>query len=448
MDICKQERYKVVSNSDVGATDDVQQSVAIQAQGTIPAIPTKVYDALVLDAKLRQSLVAVRSLGSRGLRVAALETVSNAPTFASRWCQSGVICPVAEATEEYLAYLEQLLERTNTRVLISSSDGTIALIRQHRERLEQRVRIALAKEPALNIAVNKEQTLAIAQRLGLEVPRGVTVCSVSEVSSALREIGLPAVVKPIESWVWGERHHGARYVSRLVTTADEARMAVEELTASGGTTLFQQFLTGRREAVSLLYANGKMHARFAQWAKRTEPPLGGQSVLRQSIAIPSDIGDLAERLVREIELEGYSEVEFRRDSAGVPYLMEINPRLSASVEIAVRSGVDFPYLLYRWASGDPIDTVESYRIGGWMRYLKGDIMTTIEAIQERGRPGVTPPAQAILGFWLSFFMPMDYDYLDWKDLGPAFRAMTDFTRGWIGGAITKRLSRLRRRKFS
>jgi predicted ATP-grasp superfamily ATP-dependent carboligase len=435
----------VVSNSDVENSNNIQSFSPALTEGTMQAVPTEAYDVLILDAKLRQSLVAVRSFGNRGLQVAALETISNTPAFASRWCQRGVICPVVEGTEAYLAYLEQLLDSANIRVLISSSDGTIALIRQHRERLEQRVRIALAKEPALGVAVNKEQTLAVAQRLGLQVPRGVTVCSVNEVAAALREIRFPAVVKPIESWVWGEHHHGARYASRLVTTPDEARTAVEELTVSGGTTLFQQFLTGRREAVSFLYANGKMHARFAQWAKRTEPPLGGQSVLRQSIAIPPDIGDQAERLVREIELEGYSEVEFRRDSTGVPYLMEINPRLSASVEIAVRSGVDFPYLLYQWASGDAIDTVESYRIGGWMRYLKGDIMTTIEAIQERGRPGVTPPAQAIVDFWLSFFMPVGYDYLDWKDLGPAFQATTDFTRSWVGAAITKRVSHIRRK---
>jgi hypothetical protein len=59
-------------------------------------------------------------------------------------------------------------------------------------------------------------------------------------------------------------------------------------------------------------------------------------------------GEQAERLIREIDLEGYSEVEFRRDGNDIPYLMEINPRLSASVEIAVRCGVDFPHLLYQW----------------------------------------------------------------------------------------------------
>ena len=255
--------------------------------------------------------------------------------------------------------------------------------------------------------------------------------------AALHEIGLPAVVKPNKSWLWGEQK-GVRLISKLVTTPDEAKRAVEELTCWGGTALFQQFLSGRREAVSFIYANSEIHAKFAQWAKRTQPPLGGTSVLRQSIAVPSDIGEQATRLVREIELEGYSEVEFRRDSDGNPYLMEINPRLSASVEIAVRSGVDFPYLLYQWACGMRIDHVKSYQAGRWMRFLEGDIMTTVQTLQERGRPGVSSPGQALGDFITSFFVPMGYDYFDWKDPIPAWTAMNDFRHslpGWLKKVI-------------
>ena len=398
------------------------------------------YDALVLDAGLRQSLVAVRSLGSKGVRVAALETSDSVPTFSSRWCQQKLVCSADEGTKEYLTYLEQVLDSTGARVLITSSDGTVALIRQHRKQLEQRVHIALAKEPALAIAVNKEQTLAVAKGLGLDVPRGVMVKAVSEVGAALREIGLPAVVKPVESWIWSEQQ-GARFLSQLVTTPDEACRAIEELTYLGGTVLFQQYLSGRREAVNFLYASGQMHARFAQWAKRTDPPLGGSSVLRQSIVVPPDIGKQAERLVREIELEGYSEVEFRRDSAGNAYLMEINPRLSASVELAVRAGVDFPYLLYQWANGEHLKVVKSYHVGRWMRYLGGDVATTVAALQQRGRPGVASPIQTVFDFCASFFVPMRYDYLDWKDPLPAWTATVDFVRRvaqWVARGLSNK----------
>jgi predicted ATP-grasp superfamily ATP-dependent carboligase len=264
---------------------------------------------------------------------------------------------------------------------------------------------------------------------------------VGEVEAALHEIGLPAVVKPAEPW--DEQHHTSMK-SILVTTPDEARRAVEKLIRFGGATLFQQFLSGERESLGFLYANGQVYARFAQWTKRSTPPLGGTSVVHQRIAVPPDIGPQAERLVREIDLEGYCQLEFRRDDAGNPYLMEINPRLNLTIENAVYAGVDFPYLLYQWAIGDQINVVKDYRVGGWMRDLKGDMMTTIQALQQRGRPGVAPPAKAIFDFCASFFIPMRYAYVDWKDPLPAFVATANFTRSWVGGAIMKRLSRLRR----
>ncbi len=394
----------------------------------------KPFHALVLNARLRQSLVTVRSLGSRGLRVAALESRQElpAPAFVSRWCQHSSVCPASEETRDYLTYLEQVLDYTRASVLIPSSDGTIALIRQYREQLEQRVRIALASEPALGIAINKEQTLEIARKLGIAIPQGVVVTRASEVQAALREIGLPAVVKPTESWLWSEQH-GNRVASQLVTTSHEARRAVEELTCSGGAILFQRFLSGKRESISFLYAHGQMFARFAHMIKRTNPPLGGTDVLRQSIAIPEDIGEQAERLVREIGLEGYCLVEFRRDSAGKPYLMEINPRLSAGIELAVRSGVDFPYLLYQWANEERISMVKGYRLGSWMRYLGGDVATTAASIRQRGRPGVPAPTHAMLDFCTSFFTSVSYDYLDWQDPLPMCVAAIGFPRHLLEG---------------
>src|SRR5260370_35452753 len=138
--------------------------------------------------------------GSGGLGGGKLETFAGAPTFSSRWCQKDFVCPADVGTKDYLTYLEQVLDCTGARVLITSSDGTIAFIRRHREELEQKVRIALAGEPALGIAMNKEQTLGIAKKLGIGVPKGVEVKTVGGVEAALHEVGLPAVDKPVECW--------------------------------------------------------------------------------------------------------------------------------------------------------------------------------------------------------------------------------------------------------
>jgi predicted ATP-grasp superfamily ATP-dependent carboligase len=397
------------------------------------------FDALVLDAGLRQALVAVRSLGRRGLRVAAAGPASDVPAFRSRWCRERVVLGSPEDRDRYLAALEAWLEHAGAPVVIASHDGTIALLREHRMRVERSARVALADEAALAVAVNKERTLAAAKRLGVPVPRECVVRVSEDLEEALRVIGLPAVVKPCESWLWcGAR--GRRVAPQLVVTADEARGAVHGLLRLGQAVLFQRFLTGRREAVSLLSADGEIYACFAQWALRTRPLLGGESVVRQSIAVPADLGRYAELLVRDLHLDGYAEVEFRRDDAGVPYLMEVNPRLSASVEVAVRAGVDFPFLLYQWARGGPVDRVPAYRTGGWMRHLGADIEMTIAALQERGRPGVASPAQALLGFGRAFLTPMGYDYFDWTDPRPAVLAAT----GFVGASARRVVSRMRR----
>jgi len=222
-----------------------------------------IFDALILNARLRQSLVAVRSLGRRGLRVAAVDTIRNAPAFSSRWCDRAFVFSVEDGTEAYLHALKQALARTGARVLIPSHDGTIALLRRHRQRLEPTVNLALASESALSIAVNKERTLQIARDLGIRIPRGALVTKVADVRAAVEEIGLPAVAKPSESWV--RRGDDGHWVGpQLVTTVEEATRAVETVTALGGIVLLQQFLTGRREAVSFLYAHGAFHVRFSK----------------------------------------------------------------------------------------------------------------------------------------------------------------------------------------
>lgn len=385
-------------------------------------------DVLILDGRLRQSLATVRSLGRRGLRVAVLETRAGVPAFSSRWCRYSFVSPAEEGSRSYFDYLAQVLGATGAPVLISSSDGTIELLRQHRQELEQRTRLALAPEPALGIAIDKQQTLDIAARLGLNVPRGIVVGAEDEVREALRQVGLPAVVKPTRSWATNGQQ-ATRLASRLVTTQGEALRAVQELTRFGGKTLFQQFLPGRCEAIGIFYAQGDIQARFAYWAKRTDPPLGGTDVMSQSMPLPADSGAQAERLIREIGLEGYALVEFRRDQDGQPYLMEINSRLNVGIAHAISAGIDFPYMLYSWARGEKIEAVRSYRAGLWMRYLSGDIASTAASLRQHGRPGVNPPARALLDFTTSFFIPAHYDYLDRRDPLPVLSA----TAGWLRG---------------
>ncbi len=385
-------------------------------------------DVLVLDGAQRASLVAVRTLGKDGLAVAAVDGAADAPSLSSRWCKVAKVVPdVALSQGAYVRALLDICTAHQVRAVLLAHDGSLEALRRHRADFERVVGLAIAPEQALAVAVDKTRTLAVAEELGLRAPRGRQVAAVEDANDAIDEAGLPAVVKPARSWVQGEGK-GHRLLAVVVSSREEALRAIEEMLADGVEAVVQEWLPGDREAVSLMHAKGRIWARFAQRADRTFPPLGGNSVLRESIPLPDDIAPGAERLVLELGLDGYSEVEFRRDAHGRPALMEINPRLSASVEIAVRAGVPFPRLLYRWASGEQLQEQDGYRSGLRMRWLGGDLSWLRSVLGQPPGPDVPSRGRALKAFAAEFAHPAHYDYIDPSDPKPVLTAASGATR--------------------
>lgn len=398
------------------------ESSEITAQGSWLSSRLVRCDILVLDAELRPSLAAIRSLGRRNLRVAGLcvDDVSSVPAFSSRWCGQKLISRAHEGTPGYLASLEQVVRSASPRVIMASSIGTVSLLRQYREQLEKYAPIALAPEAVLDIALNRAHVLEIARTYQLNIPKVFAINDVTEVDEAMRVIGLPAIVKPIVSW---DVQRCVRLRTTVVATPEEARSRVHSLIDLGNGALFQQFLPGLQESISFLFARGEVCARFASQTKRTSAQAGRTDVWRRSIRVPEDSGAQAEQLLRQIGLDGYCRVDFRRDYTGKPYLMDIDPCLSTGTELAIHAGVDFPYLLYQWAMGEPVAQVSGYRAGIWRRDLAGDFSAMLATISQAGRPYTMPRGRAIRDFCGAFFVPTSYDYLDWRDPAPAWAAI-------------------------
>ena len=58
--------------------------------------------------------------------------------------------------------------------------------------------------------------------------------------------------------------------------------------------------------------------------------------------------------------------------------MEINPRFWGSLNQAICSGVDFPYLLYQMAVEGDIRPVFNYKTGVKTRWLMGDVRAMVD----------------------------------------------------------------------
>jgi predicted ATP-grasp superfamily ATP-dependent carboligase len=400
------------------AASDSPEAVA----GGRPGIPER-YDVLVLDGSVKQSLASVRSLARAGLRVAAAESVVRfdsavpLPTFRSRFCARAVMLP--DLVYDTAAFVERILDfirEHSVCVVLPSDDITIGVLRPHRQKLaELGCFLALAPEHALEIANDKDQTLTVAQQLGIPQPRTIRIGSTDELESAADELGWPFVLKPTVSWP-------GRALQRLVP-ADvidlaEAIEVTKRILDAGAGVLAQEWAPGRREGVTLFIVGDEVLAACGHVAHRTSPPLGGASVLRESIEVPGDMLDAAVRLVKQIGLQGPCEVEFRRDAKGRPLLMEINARLAGTIENAVQAGVDVPLMIWCWATGRDVAPVREYRTGIRTRWLHGDTRWLWENWGRAGRPDSASRARCLYAFISEFARSFHYDYFDSRDVKP------------------------------
>ena len=119
-----------------------------------------------------------------------------------------------------------------------------------------------------------------------------------------------------------------------------------------------------------------------------------------------------------------AEVEFKVDSRDLtPKLMEINPRFWGSMNVAIESGVDFPYMLYLLAKGEHVDPVFTYRSGVKFRGLNGDAENLHATLKGESRLlNVESPKKlnAVQDFLKFYEKSIHYDYFTVFDPLPFF----------------------------
>jgi predicted ATP-grasp superfamily ATP-dependent carboligase len=379
------------------------------------------FDALVLDVDARAGLAIVRALGRGGLRVAAAARDGSASGLRSRHAAARVVLPDPE--RDFGAYADAIAEwaeRHGAGAIVPSIDVSVAALDRRRERLASHAAPAIAAPEPLAIAVSKPRTLELAARLGIAAPRGHEVQTPGDLRAAADELGYPLVVKPVESW--RDEEAGGERLAPVLVEHVAGLAAAEALLPA----LAQELAPGERVTVKLFRVEGRVVVRFAMRVERSWPPLGGSSVLRESIALPRDATEPAEALVEAIGLDGYSEVEFRRGRDGRPLLMEVNARLSQSVELAVRAGVDFPRLQLEWARGGDVRPVAGYRVGVRLGWLAGDLRLAAAALAGIGPPPRPPRPPLARDYLLG---RARIEGLDVRDPAPVAGALAFAARG-------------------
>jgi predicted ATP-grasp superfamily ATP-dependent carboligase len=383
---------------------------------------------IVTDGNTRQALALVRALGRRSIAVEVLTSARGSLAGASRFAAGEHRLPDVESEPEaWTRAVEELLRAKPHALLVPTTEPAMGNL--YRSGIDGAGRLAVPPAAAFEAAVDKASLIGIAREVGLEVPRTVLVEDVSAPMELPEDLAFPVIVKARRSRFL-QNGRWQRGIVRLVRSSDELR----RLSGSPGLgcgALIQEFVPGWGEGLFLAAARGRPLARFAHRRLREKPPGGGVAVLCESIEPDEELARAGERVLERLAWHGVAMLEFRRTREGRAVLMELNPRLWGSLQLAIDAGLDFPRLLLALHGHAPLPEL-AFRRGVRSRWLLGDVDHLLIQLRARscapsGRP--TSRRTSLAAFLGEFFSGARLDVLRWDDPRPFWRELRDWLRG-------------------
>jgi predicted ATP-grasp superfamily ATP-dependent carboligase len=337
--------------------------------------------AFVTYGWCRVSYVILQSLARRGVEVHVGDASGLAMCRFSR--ESASFSPYRSPYRDPEGFVDDVasaMRRTGARVLIPGHEDALVIAR-HRDRLPADSLVPVGDAGLLARVVNKWHVAEMARDAGVAVPETFKPESRDELLARARDFPYPAVVKT----QLGNSGKGVfvvrdsdECVARFDATVSDFRLAPESWP------IVQAFAEGKGYGVCLLYNRGELRAAFAERYVRCKEGDFGTSVFRESVAAPALVAE-ARRLMDGLGWHGVAHLDFIYDEAtGRSALIEVNPRFWGALDLAVRAGVDFPWLLYRMAVEGDVEPVTEYRTGVTSRWIVGELLHEFN-LARRGR---------------------------------------------------------------
>lgn len=260
---------------------------------------------------------------------------------------------------------------------------------------------AVPDKAPFEIASDKLRLMDLCEKHGFPHPHTLDGASIDEKSAA--SFTYPVLVKPNHSV-------GARGIVK-VASPDMLLRTVADVTKRYGECHVQEFIGGGKPYFNvMLYRNasGKCLNHAILEIIRYYPLQGGSSSMCRTVESPSLLS-LCMKVLDAIDYVGFADFDILRTEEGEPRIIEINPRVPASLRGAAVSGVNFPALIVEDALGLSPESYE-YRPGKTLRYLGLDMMWFVSS------PRRFSASPSWFKFWGKDVFYQEGGLIDWKPM--------------------------------
>ena len=384
---------------------------------------------LILDANQRSALAAVRSLGKRNLTVYTADDSIDSLAGASRYTYKNfqIVSPQS-SVKQFIEQLSDLIESENIDVLLPMTDASIQAVLLNRTGLPD-VRLPYPDYDLYESVSNKASLFKYATEANIPSPLTYYIEDIGTIPDILKSVNCRLVIKPYKSKIYIDNRVVATEVLLPHTNQEIPGLLERYSWLKQHPFMLQQYIEGYGKGLFAIYNRGEPVAYFSHKRIREKPPQGGVSVVSRSEPVDKELVSIADRLLRDRKWHGVAMIEFKIDKNGTPYLMEINARFWGTLQLAIDSGVDFPYLLYQIAMEETPQHEQGTYKKSTLRWLLGDLDRLYLVLKAPlNQYGVTRKLVEILRFLIPWVPGMHYETFRLTDVKPFLRETRNYLR--------------------
>lgn len=289
---------------------------------------------------------------------------------------------VPRATDEN--YVDRILEICKLEkvdiVMPFMSVELLPLIDRKQEFEKIGVKVSVSGRESVEITNNKYRLYHFLQSKGIKVPKFEVIRKAQELIPACEKCGYPEnavcvkatelsgsrgirIIKPgISKFdiLFGEKPNS------FYTTMDELSETLQERETMPEM-MAMEYLPGMEGSVDLVAESGKI-----LYMAYRESTVNLHSIPQEGeLKNNAEAYEIAKKVIAALNFTGSADLDFKNDEDGHPVLMEINPRIAATMKIFKEGGLNLPYLRIKQLLGEELPEVTiKYGVKFKRRYLE------------------------------------------------------------------------------
>ncbi len=303
----------------------------------------------------------LKNNGERNIRLVGAD-MNNDPTILQM--MDAMYQVPAASSAEYIDYLYEICKKERVDIIMPIMSAELPALVLNKDRFREiGTIVSVSNLDSVLIANNKYKLYQFMEQNGMDVPRFCRIQNADQMEDAFRYVGYPDVPVCIKATeLSGSR--GIRIVdptksrfdilfgekpNSFYITYDELNTILHEKETMPEM-MVMEALPGEEFSIDLVADHGTI----LYMAARQSNSITASIPMEATLFHDEEGYRIAEEVIARLKLDGNADLDFRYDRNHRPVLMEINPRLAATMRIFKEGGMNLPYLRVKQLLGEDL----------------------------------------------------------------------------------------------